>query len=53
MVMSPRPAKVEDVLDIQMSYPRARAQDVFLSYRTKILNILNYGGNIPQEEFSI
>lgn len=53
VVMSPRPAKVEKILNIEMSYPRARAQDVFLTYRTEILNILNYGGTIPQEEFTI
>lgn len=41
IVMTPRPAKVEKIIKIEMSHPRARSQDVFLQYRTEILKILN------------
>lgn len=51
VVMSPRPAKVEKIIRIEMSRPRARSQDVFLRYRTEILEILNYAGKIPEPEF--
>ena len=44
IVMSARPAKIEKVIDIKMSRPRARSGDEFLLYRSKILKLLNYGG---------
>jgi ABC-type nitrate/sulfonate/bicarbonate transport system ATPase subunit len=53
VVMSPRPAKVEKIIKIDMSHPRARSQDVFLKYRTEILEILDYAGKINEVEYSI
>lgn len=53
IVMTPRPAKVEKIIKIEMSHPRARGQDVFLQYRTEILTILNYAGKINEVEYSI
>ena len=53
IVMTPRPAKVEKIIKIEMSHPRARGQDVFLQYRTEILKILNYAGKINVVEYSI
>lgn len=51
VVMSARPSKVEAVIDINLSRPRARGQDTFQEYRTRILNILHLGGNIPETEY--
>lgn len=51
VVMSPRPAKIEKVIDIKLSRPRARNLDEFLQYRTKILEILNYGGKIKTPDY--
>lgn len=51
VVMSARPAKVEKVIDIDISRPRNRGQDVFLYYRKKILEILNFAGNIPAPDY--
>lgn len=48
VVMSPRPAKIEKVIDIDMSRPRARSNPDFLQYRSKILKILNYGGKVEE-----
>ena len=53
VVMSARPAKVEKIIEIGMSQPRARSQDVFLRYRTEILEILDYAGHVNEVEFSI
>ena len=53
VVMSPRPAKVERIIGIDMSHPRARGQDVFLKYRTQILEILNYAGKVQEVEYTI
>ncbi len=53
VVMSPRPAKVEKIIKIDLSHPRARGQDVFLKYRTQILEILNYAGKVQEVEYAI
>ncbi len=53
VVMSPRPAKVEEIIRIDLSHPRARSQDVFLHYRTKILEILDYAGKVQEVEYAI
>lgn len=51
VVMSARPSKVEVVIDIDLPRPRARAQDTFQEYRSKILEILNFGGKIDEIEY--
>lgn len=51
VVMSARPAKIEKVIDIELSRPRARSQDMFLKYRTQILEILNFAGNVQEVDY--
>lgn len=51
VVMSPRPSKIEKIIDIHLSRPRARNQDAFLKYRTEILDILNFGGDIKSPDY--
>lgn len=41
-IMEPRPGRVKEVVDIDLSYPRDRTSDEFVAYRNKILKILNY-----------
>ena len=53
VVMSPRPAKVEKIIGIDLTHPRARGQDVFLKYRTQILEILDYAGKVQEVEYAI
>ncbi len=53
VVMTPRPAKVEKIIKIELGQPRARKQDVFLNYRTQILEILNYAGQVKEVEFNL
>ena len=53
VVMSARPSKVEAVIDIELAKPRARKQDVFVYYRNKILEILHYGGQVQEVEYTI
>ena len=51
VVMSARPAKVEQVINIELSRPRKRGQDIFMNYRKKILEILNFAGNIQDPDY--
>lgn len=53
VVMTPRPAKVEKIIKIDLNYPRNRGQDIFLKYRTEILEILNFAGKVTEPEFVI
>lgn len=53
VVMSPRPARVEKVIDVKSSRPRARVQDEFVLLRSEILSILNLGGVIHEPEFNL
>ncbi|MCR5703689.1 MAG: ABC transporter ATP-binding protein [Eubacterium sp.] len=51
VIMTPRPAKIEQVIDIELARPRARGNADFLKYRTKILEILNYAGEEREPEY--
>lgn len=51
VVMSSRPAKVEKVIDIDLSRPRVRSQDVFLQYRIEIMKILNFAGSVNEPTY--
>jgi ABC-type nitrate/sulfonate/bicarbonate transport system ATPase subunit len=42
VVMSPRPGKVEEILDVNISRPHERNYPEFLQLRVKILEILNF-----------
>lgn len=53
VVMSARPSKVEAIIDIESSRPRARVQDTFSIYRNKILELLNLGGKVQDVEYTI
>ena len=51
IVMTPRPGKVSKIIDIELARPRARSDPEFLKYRTRILNLLNFGGNIIEPNY--
>ncbi len=53
IVMSARPAKVEKIIDINLPRPRVRGQDLFFEYRTQILKILNFAGQVKEPEYVI
>ena len=42
IIMEPRPGRIKEVVDIDLSYPRNRTSNEFVAYRNKILKILNY-----------
>ncbi|WP_059369451.1 ABC transporter ATP-binding protein [Treponema endosymbiont of Eucomonympha sp.] len=45
VVMSARPAKIEQVIAVEMGRPRLRSAPDFLALRAKILQILHFAGN--------
>lgn len=51
IIMTPRPAKIERVIDIELGRPRSRGSNDFLKYRTQILEILNYAGENREPEY--
>ncbi|MDY3006405.1 hypothetical protein [Anaerococcus porci] len=42
IVMKPRPGRIKNIVDINLSYPRDRLSDEFVDYRNTILKILDY-----------
>lgn len=51
IVMTPRPAKIETCIEVNLSRPRARSNPEFLELRTKILKILNYAGQVKEPNY--
>lgn len=51
IVMSPRPAKIESCIEVMTSRPRARNNSEFLRLRSKILEILNFAGNVAEPNY--
>lgn len=42
IVMEPRPGRIKNIVDINLSYPRDRVSDEFVDYRNTILKMLDY-----------
>lgn len=53
VVMTPRPAKIEKIIDVHLNRPRARSDRSFLDIRSQILKILNFGGVIEEPNYYI
>jgi NitT/TauT family transport system ATP-binding protein/sulfonate transport system ATP-binding protein len=51
IVMTPRPAKIESCIEVQLSRPRARNNPEFLRMRSKILEILNFAGSVKEPNY--
>ncbi|MDR2615736.1 MAG: ABC transporter ATP-binding protein [Oscillospiraceae bacterium] len=52
VVMSTRPGRVREILNVPMSYPRNRASDDFTELRGKILKSMDFAGD-PEQDYSI
>lgn len=51
VIMSPRPGKIEEVIDVNLRRPRNRTSDDFLFIRTKILEKLNLASRVIDLEY--
>lgn len=53
VVMSPRPAKIEKTVDVNLSQPRDRSNPEFTRLRNEILKVLHYAGKEPELDYYI
>lgn len=53
VVMTPRPAKIEQVIDVKLSQPRDRNNPEFIRLRSEILRILDFAGKERDVEYNI
>ena len=53
VVMSPRPAKIEEILEVHLSQPRDRNNPEFIRLRSEILKILDFAGREKDVEYTI
>ena len=53
VVMSPRPAKIEEIIDVKLARPRARSNPEFLRLRSEILKVLNFAGHEEEPSYYI
>jgi NitT/TauT family transport system ATP-binding protein len=53
LVMAPRPGRVVDDIQIELEYPRNRNSKKFLQYRTKIMEMLDFGKSETESESEV
>lgn len=53
VIMTPRPGKISEVLDVRLSRPRQRGDTDFLALRKIILEKLHFTSATPQPEYTI
>lgn len=53
VIMTPRPGRISEVLEIHDEFPRERGSSVFLEKRTKILERFNLARSVRQPEYMI
>lgn len=53
VVMSARPAKIEEIINVELSYPRDRNNSEFIRYRSRILKVLDFAGKEKEPEYNI
>jgi ABC-type nitrate/sulfonate/bicarbonate transport system ATPase subunit len=53
VVMSARPAKIEQVINVEIGRPRRRDDPEFLMLRAKILKILHFAGGGAEPEYTL
>jgi ABC-type nitrate/sulfonate/bicarbonate transport system ATPase subunit len=51
LVMKARPAKIENIIDVELGRPRARDNSGFFLLRSKILQILDFAGKVTDIQY--
>ena len=50
-VMTARPAKIQEIIKVDITRPRDRSLPEFIRLRSKILKILDFAGKEPEIEY--
>ena len=53
VVMSPRPARIEEIVSVDLGFPRDRNNPEFIRLRSEILKVLHFAGNEPEVALSV
>ncbi len=53
VIMTPRPGKISEILNISLPRPRARSSPDFMALRSSILEKLHLASAVPQPEYTI
>ena len=53
VIMTPRPGRIKEIVNVKMSHPRHRGGTEFLSIRRDILEKLHLASASPQPEYAI
>jgi ABC-type nitrate/sulfonate/bicarbonate transport system ATPase subunit len=51
VVMSPRPGKITEIIDVPMSYPRNRGSSIFGELRMRLLKRLNFASDVQEDYY--
>ena len=49
IIMSPRPGRIDRILDVALERPRQRSSPEFLRLRGEILELMHFSGGIPAD----
>jgi NitT/TauT family transport system ATP-binding protein/sulfonate transport system ATP-binding protein len=53
VIMTPRPGKISEIMDVTLPHPRNRGSSEFLALRRDILEKLHMANASPQPEYAI
>jgi ABC-type nitrate/sulfonate/bicarbonate transport system ATPase subunit len=51
VVMSPRPGRITDIINVPMSYPRNRGATDFADLRIRLLKLLNFASDVQEDYY--
>jgi len=51
VVMSPRPGRIAEIVNVPMSYPRNRGASDFANLRSRLLKRLNFASDTEQDYY--
>lgn len=53
IIMTPRPGRISDIINVNMRHPRRRNSDDFMAIRKKLLKEFHLASELPTPEYSI
>jgi ABC-type nitrate/sulfonate/bicarbonate transport system ATPase subunit len=53
VIMTPRPGRIEQIIDVDLDRPRQRNSSEFLRLRSDILELLHFGGEVKREPLAV